>query len=201
MGTNTDFTGAIRITPRVEQTLADRICQFLNIRHMRRDVAALHDLYPTIEARKPHSLFDDGDFGVDGALFIPTLTKDIDSAMQCSTDMPEGLIDQLSINQPPEPCPSLYCDLELVHDRVENCSYIGWNEQEKAYCISTWVEFFAEHLCDRGYHLDGQMFACVEGGMSFYQITVADRSVRVDHFVPETTYEHEFYHAKYDDKE
>lgn len=201
MGTNTEFTGAIRITPRVEQSLADRICQFLNIRHMKRDVQALHMLYPTVADRRPHSLFDDGDFGDEGALFIPTLTKDIGPDMLLSSCMPEGLIDHLSMNHQPEPCPSLYCDLELVHDPNCDCSYLGWNEEEKAYCIAAWIEFFAVHLTNRGYHLDGQMFACVEGGMSFYQITVADSSVRVDYFVPDTTYESEFYEAKYHDKE
>ena len=37
MGTNTDFTGAIRITPCVEEPLATRLSQFMDIRHMKRD--------------------------------------------------------------------------------------------------------------------------------------------------------------------
>lgn len=38
MGTYTDFTGAIRITPCLKEPLAGRFRQFLGIRHMKRDV-------------------------------------------------------------------------------------------------------------------------------------------------------------------
>ena len=38
MGTNTDFTRAIRITPCVEEPLATRLKQFMDIRHMKRNV-------------------------------------------------------------------------------------------------------------------------------------------------------------------
>lgn len=37
MGTYTDFTGAIRITPCLKEPLAGRFRQFLGIRHMKRD--------------------------------------------------------------------------------------------------------------------------------------------------------------------
>lgn len=68
MGTNTDFTGAIRITPCVEEPLATRLKQFMDIRHMKRNVKTLHTLFPDLEDRKPMSLFGDGDFGEEGAL-------------------------------------------------------------------------------------------------------------------------------------
>ena len=41
MGTYTDFTGAIRITPCLKDTLAGRFSQFLSIRHRKRDVKIL----------------------------------------------------------------------------------------------------------------------------------------------------------------
>lgn len=56
MGTNTDFTGAIRITPCVEEPLATRLKQFMDIRHMKRNVKTLHTLFPDLEDRKPMSL-------------------------------------------------------------------------------------------------------------------------------------------------
>lgn len=56
MGTNTDFTGAIRITPCVEEPLATRLSQFMDIRHMKRNVKTLHTLFPDLEDRKPMSL-------------------------------------------------------------------------------------------------------------------------------------------------
>lgn len=47
MGTYTDFTGAIRITPCLKEPLAGRFRQFLGIRHMKRDVKILEALFPT----------------------------------------------------------------------------------------------------------------------------------------------------------
>lgn len=44
MGTYTDFTGAIRITPCLKEPLAGRFRQFLGIRHMKRDVKILEAL-------------------------------------------------------------------------------------------------------------------------------------------------------------
>ena len=46
MGTYTDFTGAIRITPCLKEPLAGRFRQFLGIRHMKRDVKILEALFP-----------------------------------------------------------------------------------------------------------------------------------------------------------
>lgn len=45
MGTYTDFTGAIRITPCLKEPLAGRFRQFLGIRHMKRDVKILDAFY------------------------------------------------------------------------------------------------------------------------------------------------------------
>lgn len=71
MGTYTDFTGAIRITPCLKEPLAGRFRQFLGIRHMKRDGKILEALFPTLEERKAVTLFGDGDFGEDGAFFLP----------------------------------------------------------------------------------------------------------------------------------
>jgi len=49
MGTNTDFTGAIRITPCVEEPLATRLSQFMDIRHMKRDGKISNDAHNTFE--------------------------------------------------------------------------------------------------------------------------------------------------------
>lgn len=45
MGTYTDFTGAIRITPCLKEPLAGRFRQFLGIRHMKRDGKILETLW------------------------------------------------------------------------------------------------------------------------------------------------------------
>ena len=56
MGTYTDFTGAIRITPCLKEPLAGRFRQFLGIRHMKRDVKILEALFPALEERKAVTL-------------------------------------------------------------------------------------------------------------------------------------------------
>lgn len=62
----------------VEVNLAERLNRYFDIRHMKRDVVKLKALYPTLEERKAVTLMADGDFGPDGAFFMPTTTTDID---------------------------------------------------------------------------------------------------------------------------
>ena len=198
MGTHTDFTGAIRITPCVAEPLATKLQEFMDIRHMLRNVELLYKLFPDPEDRKELSLFGDGDFGEEGAFFLPRETKDFFARPSESGPYPEAIDEQNGLNMPPEPCPSLYCDLNLLHDKQRNCSYLGWNEAEKSYYITDWIELIASWLAPRGYHLDGKMFAVVEGGMSFYSITVQDSEVTSEEFEPDVTYWPEFNELLYE---
>ena len=75
MGTHTDFTGAIRITPCVSEPLATKLQEFMDIRHMRRNVEQLYRIFPDPEERKELSLFSNGDFGEEGAFFLPRVTS------------------------------------------------------------------------------------------------------------------------------
>jgi len=192
MGTHTDFTGAIRITPRISEPLATQLSEWLGLRHMRRNVPALESLYPKDENRKAHTLFGDGDFGREGEFYLPERTKELRAEFLQEVPLPEGLTDNLSMNYPPKNCPSLYCDLVLVHSQDGSCSYLGWDGAEKAYEIPEWLMLLASYLVPRGYHLDGTMFADVEYGCAFYFIYVNDEDVRVEDFEPETTYQSEF---------
>lgn len=90
MGTYTDFTGAIRITPCLKEPLAGRFRQFLGIRHMKRDVKILEALFPTLEERKAVTLFGDGDFGEDGAFFLPFIRRISHAASVCTNAMRKG---------------------------------------------------------------------------------------------------------------
>lgn len=192
MGETTTFRGAIRIVPRIPETLSNRLDNFFDIRHMRRDSNALDQLFPAMDERRAHSLFDDGDFGAEGAFFLPDKTRDIDFKAYEQNPVPEGLRDFMDMNKPPEPLPSLYCDLMLVHDDKANCSYIGWSGAEKAYCIDDWITLLAEQLVARGYHLDGKMFGDREDGMEYYNIIVTDDYVVVNALIPDFTYDQEF---------
>ena len=151
MGTDTDFTGAIRITPCLKEPLAGRFRQFLGIRHMKRDVKILEALFPALEERKAVTLFGDGDFGEDGAFFLPIHTRDLTRRICLHERYAEGLTDERDMNMTPGPCPSLYCDLELRNDPDNGHSYLGWNEAEKAYYIADWIGYIAEWLSKLGY--------------------------------------------------
>ena len=192
MGYNTDFTGSIRITPRITDPLAEKLEQWLELRHMRRDVEALEQLYATEEERNAHTLFGDGDFGLEGEFFLPDETKDFDTGFFEEEPYPEGLTDHMAMNYPPKRCPSLYCDLALVHDKSDICSYIGWTGTENAHEIPDWLKLLASYLVPRGYRLDGTIFANGESGNDFYYIRVNDEDVRIEDLEPESTYSCEF---------
>lgn len=192
MGYTTDFSGAIRITPRIAEPLAEKLEQWLELRHMRRDVTALEPLYATEEERKAHTLFGDGNFGLQGEFYLPDETKDFGTIFFQKEPYPEGLADNLAMSYPPKNCPSLYSDLALVHSQNADCSYIGWTGAEKAYEIPKWLKLLASYLVPRGYHLDGTLFANGESGNDFYYIRVNDEDVQIEDLEPESTYCSEF---------
>lgn len=197
MGTHTDFQGAIRIQPRLDSGLAERMDDFFSIRHMRRDVSSLEERYPAAEDCKPRSLLGDGNFGPEGEFFLPTEVRDLSIKVEKDGKaLVEGICDHMDLNAPPKGCPSLYCDLDLVQPPEDNCTYLVWNEAEKAYYITEWIELIAKLLVPLGYNLDGQLFACVEYGISFYTITVSDTLVEAEDFDPPCTYEIEVLQAQ-----
>ena len=98
MGYNTDFTGAIRITPRIAAPLAEKLEQWLVLRHMRRDVAALEQLYATEGERNTHTLFGDGNFGCQGEFYLPDQTKEFSTGYFEEEPYPEGLTNNMSMN-------------------------------------------------------------------------------------------------------
>lgn len=194
MGTNTEFQGAVRISPRVEPSLAERFERWFAIRHMRRDVAELLAAFPNEEDRKAHSLMGDGQFGLDGLYYLPDEIAEISPALAAfhnGTNL-EGIADMKDISNPPAGAPSLYCDLFMVPSVKENCSYLGWNGSEKSYAVSDWIEMIAKLLVPLGYHLDGRVLADEEG-MNYYVISVLDESVQtISIDLPSYTYDWEF---------
>ena len=192
MGTHTDFNGAIRITPQIGEPLATSLLSWLEIRHMKRNVAELEKLYPGMAERQEHTLFGDGNFGRDGEFYLPEKTRELPIRITKESTFSEGLMGTLAMSTTPGSCPSLYSDLALVNSPDGTCSYLGWNGAEKAYEISEWIKLLASFLVPRGYHLDGAIFAQVEYGISFYYIRVHDTDVQVEDFEPESTYHVEF---------
>lgn len=173
----TFFSGAIHISPRVEDGLAERLNEFFRTRHMRRSVAALEKMYPSYDARASHTLFGDGDFGEEGVWYLPELTTGSDFVL--SEPMPEGLEGMESLNIPPKGLPDLYCRLELIQDDANNSSILRWNGAEKAYNIPEWLSFLADVLGDKGYVLNGVLHADIEDGWRMYDIVVSENKVQV----------------------
>ena len=154
MSQTIEYIGAVRITPMVEAGLAERLALYLEIRHMKRDIPMLETLYPQLEDRKAVTLMADGDFGPDGAFFLPTITHDIDCHLDYSGL--EGLTDPSACNLKPSICPNLYCELKLVAAPDGTCSYLGWTE-ESSEDVPEWIALIASLLVPIGYHLEGSV--------------------------------------------
>lgn len=194
--------GAIRVTPAVEPELAERLHQFMQFRHMRRDPELLYELYPSQEEREAHSLLGDGNFGPDGVFFMP---EDPDESTNDYTKL-AGVCHQADINVPPQGGSSLYCALRLLPDgQGEDCSYLSWDEDDffglfegerftQYRDFGGWVKFIAELLVQRGHHLDGQMVVNAGNGWKFHLITVRDAQVTQAEFMG-GTYMAEHYEA------
>lgn len=201
MGTYTEFSGAIRIVPQVEPELAARFSKYFNIRHMRRDLDTLMAEHPNKEDRTARSLMGDGEFGPEGLYYLPVETSEVSAALRAAfvggEEMPiEGIRHQMDTNYPPQGAPSLYCDMILVPATDGSCSYLAWNQSEKAYSFPDWFRLIAKLLIPLGYHLDGKMLANVECGMDSYLISVHDEDVQVtDLDLPHGTYEIELMDA------
>lgn len=170
-----EVSGAIRICPAVEPALAERLNRFLVLRHMRRDVERLCELYPSEEERKSHSLLEDGNFGPEGVYFMPAESEE---ASLADYEKLPGLRGQGDVNKPPEGGSSLYCPLWILPGAAgEDCSYLAWNEDGYYRDFGKWVKLVAQLLVSRGYHMDGRLVINVENGWKFHLIAVHDADV------------------------
>jgi len=194
MSSHIGYIGAIRIKPMVEEGLAKRMENFLEIRHMKRDVSILKALYPTLEDRKAVTLMADGNFGPEGLFFIPTTTKTKGFEKWTQYVGEEGLINRIAYLTAPKGCPSLYSELKLVSAPDGTCSYLGWTE-EQAEDVPEWIALIASLLVPAGYHLDGKMLAIEDGGERFEQIVVENADVKRAIWEPDVTYDEEFQQA------
>lgn len=200
MSYNTYFLGAIRVTPCVEESLAKKLNVFLNIRHMRRNVEDLAALYPDEEARKRVTVFGDGDFGEEGAFYIPPVSNDLTSCLIAQIEQMtpiEGLRSRNDVNCPPKGIPTLYSSLEIRSDQDGAHSYIAWDDGEDGEAMDDWLETLATALVKRGYHLDGKLFASGDDIQDLWEIEVKDELVTAEPIVPEHTYDDEASLARY----
>lgn len=190
MSYNAYFLGAIRVTPCIEESLAKKLNVFLNIRHMRRNVEDLAALYPDEEARKEVTVFGDGDFGEEGAFYIPSVSDELTSSLIAQTPI-EGLRSRHDVNCPPKGIPTLYSSLEIRSDSDGAHSYIAWDGDEDGEAMDDWLQILATALVKRGYHLDGKLFASGDDIQDLWEIEVKDELVTAEPIVPKYTYDDE----------
>ena len=190
MSYNAYFLGAIRVTPCIEESLAKKLNKFLDIRHMRRNVEDLAALYPDEEARKEVTVFGDGDFGEEGAFYIPSVSDELTSSLIAQTPI-EGLRSRHDVNYPPKGIPTLYSSLEIRSDSDGAHSYIAWDGDEDGEAMDDWLQILTTALVKRGYHLDGKLFASGDDIQDLWEIEVKDELVTAEPIVPKYTYDDE----------
>lgn len=159
--------------------MANRLREFLAMRHMLRSTTQLEALYPDPKQREMRSLLGNGNFGTDGEFFLPeVVVSDPWAQDDWSAD---GV---LAPDTPPGNCPCLYTDLTLVPAEDGHSSYLCWTQADDTYCMAEWLQYLAPILVHLGYHLDGLMLAMVDDGAEIYQIKVSDAVVVKERLEP-----------------
>lgn len=153
MGYNTDFYGAIWFNKPIENELAAYINDFASIRHMKRDVEKIKELYPDWKDR----CFN-GDLGVDGEYFVGEEAGSV-----------------INYNSPGGDCPGLWCQW-IINDNGE----LEWDGGEKFYDYVEWLKYLISNFFEpNGYVLTGEIQFRGEYWSDFGTITCKDNNVSI----------------------
>lgn len=125
MGYTTDFSGEFTMTPQPPQELVDYINRFAEIRHMKRDVERIKEVYPDWKTQ----CFN-GDLGVEGEYFIGG-EQDIINGHDDSV---------LDYNRPGGNASGLWCQW-VIEDGA-----LRWDYGEKFYCYDTWLRYLIKNF-------------------------------------------------------
>lgn len=157
MGYSTFFKGAIKITPRLSDKDVIYINTFLSMRHhqglenpeVKKDftIQAWPDINETFKAQfipdpKPY-LQERRD--ILEKYFNAHGQSDVDISTEIIVDIPKGFPDSSIIHQynsVQEPYFSLWSNLRLY--QAKNCTYLAWDESEKAYNMYDWFTFMGD---------------------------------------------------------
>ena len=162
MGYDTTFNGSLKFNKPVTDELKAYINWFSNIRHMRRDVNKIKELYPDWKNQCYK-----GNLGVDGAYFIGST-----GFMALNND--DSIIDY---NKPPRCQPGLWCQW-IINDAEE----LEWDGGEKFYNYVEWLEYFIENFFEpEGYVLNGTIEFQGEDEDDFGTIIVKCNNVTVEY--------------------
>lgn len=194
MGYTTEFAGAFKVTPMVSSDIALRMNLWLGSRHYIR--------------QKPIDMEDEtlfGNPGKHGEYIIPSLKNSIAKVSrngwdlvvapwaisECGEETPwiNGTASptdeqitkfSMSYNTCPGKVPSLWSDFILVSDFENDCSWLMWNDSEKAYKMAAWGQFLWKVFQAMDYIVEGTISAAGEDDDDRWHMTAAKGSFFVD---------------------
>lgn len=138
MGYHTDFDGSLTITPSVKPEHAAYLRQFCETRRMKRNAAFAETLDDPIRIAAGLPIGEDGAYFVGAGGF---LGQDSDASV-------------VDYNNEPAGQPSLWCHWTVHEDGDALC----WNEGEKFYSYTDWLEYLIKHFYGPwGYTLNGEI--------------------------------------------
>lgn len=170
MGYTTEFRGAFRVTPQVEPAVAIRLNFWLNCRHWKRPIPNQTDNLLDL------TLF--GSPGKNGQYVMPSIIEAIKKAKYDPTLAPRGLWEDEKnetfiafqkecgwrnfgdlYNYEPKGIPSLWSDINVIPDPIQKCSWLMWNQSDKAYEMDFWFSLITQILVKLGYQVEGHILA------------------------------------------
>jgi len=126
MGYTTDFFGKFKLSKPLTQDQNDYLIAYSETRHFKRNVMRLN--MPHLMSRL------NIDFGKDGEFYITKTPKYESFAQEYKVSS------TIDYNEPPGDCPGLWCNWIPS----ENGSSIEWNQAEKFYNYTEWLNFIIE---------------------------------------------------------
>lgn len=136
MGYTTWFNGSLTFNKPVTEELKNYVNKFSNVRHMKRDVEKLKEIYPNwIDNCYKGNLGNDGEYFIGGTGFMGQgRDKDI-----------------VDYNNPPFGVPGLWCQWIITDD-----DELEWDGNEKFYNYVEWLEYLINKFFEpEGYILNG----------------------------------------------
>lgn len=156
MGYDTTFDGSVSFNKPITMELAAYINKFSEVRHMKRDVERIKEIYPNWE-----ELCFNGHLGNEGEYFI-------------GEEWDKSIIDH---NYPSDSQPGIWCQWI-----INNNGELAWDEGEKFYEYEAWLKYLIEHFFEpSGYILNGEIEFQGEDYDDFGIIYVKDNVVSIEY--------------------
>lgn len=187
MGYNTFFEGAIKITPAVDDILLININMWLSMRHHKALEQPNYQAILTKKAWEPDgpSIMDPEQAIHDFQTRFPkfkTLSDAAISANMWIDPQPDNTVvcesnNPMDYNYPGYPYISLWSDLKLYPQT--DCTYLAWDDSEKAYEMDKWFGFMVSILSSMGYTCNGVVHAQGEEYEDKWTIHVNDNDIAI----------------------